>query len=126
MRPEDFKLNSDYLSLSTATNYSSAVTFGTVTVGAGATYSQSVDFTVPQATKVICDYYLSLDGINWFKTNEYVDNSGFTFAIVSFQRTSRNVLHVSLFVGNPMNSSQTWGGVTLYFKESTINAPDMN
>ena len=126
MRPEAFKLNTDYLSLSTATNYSNAVMFGAVTVAAGSTYNTTVDFTVPQATRVICDYYLSLDGINWFKTNEYVDNSGSTFAVVSFQRTSKSNLHVSLSVGNPMNSSQTWGGVTLYFKESTITAPDMN
>ena len=126
MRPEDFKLNSDYLSLSTVSNYSNVVTFGGATVAAGSTYNQSIDFTVPQATNVICDYYLSLDGNNWFKPLQYSYSSGNVFVVVTFRRVSKSVLRAYLTVGNPMNSAQSFPGITLYFKESTIMAPDMN
>ena len=126
MRPEDFRLNSDYVSLATATEYSGVVSFSPASVAGGTTYNQVIDIDVPNATKVICEYTISLDSANWFKTNEFVDFNSNTMVIISLQRVGNKTLRASLTAGNISASTETIPAYTIYIKEATIMAPDMN
>lgn len=128
MKPEDFKLNTDYLSLATATTFTTGVTFAGGTIpGNNSEQHQTIDIQVPEATNVVTNYMLSLDGNTWFPGNEYrFSYSSNVGGCVVFQRESSKLLRAYLFIGNGGPSAESFPAKTFYIKEATIYAPDMN
>ena len=71
MKPEDFILNTDYLSLSTAANTTRQVTFAGGTVASLNFSNQTLDLTVPKVNQASFQYMISEDNTNWYPTSIY-------------------------------------------------------
>lgn len=127
MRPDDFKLNTDYLSLATATNFNTAVTFDSGTIGANSNKTLTYDFQAPFAEQVVTNYMISTDGNTWSPSNIYSFNYNSSVAAkLVLQRENNKIVRAYLFIGNGSNSTQSYGSKTFFIKEATLYAPDMN
>ena len=127
MKPEDFILNTDYLSLSIASHSSNTVTFGSGTVGSFNFASQTIDVTVPKANQASFQYMISPDNSTWYPTNHYEFN--FDSNIIGrllLSRINSNTLRVYLFAGNKSGSSASYPSKQFWIKEAAIIAPDMD
>lgn len=128
MRPEDFKLNTNYLSIATATSFSTTITFAGGSIpGNNSEQHQTIDIQVPEATNVVTEYMISLDGETWFPGDEYrFDYSSNVGGCVVLQRVTSKLLRAYLFIGNGGPNTESYPAKTFFVKETTLYAPDMN
>jgi len=130
MKPNDFILNSDYLSLSTATTFEQTITFSGGSIPAGYTPTpyviQTINITAPKVDQAEFQYTISPDGQKWYPagTFEFEYNSTITGQISVFRTGSTTVqaylvAYEDNFDGGSFPAKQFW------IKEAAIIAPDM-
>lgn len=127
MKPEDFKLNSDYLCLATDTHFETTASFGGGTIpGNNSEQQQTLELPAPFADKAISKFMISLDGNEWFPGGDYsFDFSSNVGARFMVQRIGTQTIRAYLFIGNGGSSAESYPAKTFHIKEYTISAPDM-
>jgi hypothetical protein len=124
MRPEDFKLNTDYISLATASNFSTTIYFpGTTT---SSVYNYSTDLTAPNVNQAYCEYVFTMDGVNWILDNNYGFYKDNFLCVISFERPTSKIIRAKLSAVPIASGAQTLSPITVQLKEAAIYAPDMN
>ena len=126
MKPSDFILNSDYLSLSTYTTTTKQITFAGGTLTGLNNTKQTIDITVPKVEQAEFQYMISPDGNNWFPTNQFdMSANPPIIATLIISRIGPDTLQASLLTANTSTSTATYPAKTFWVKESAIIAPDM-
>ena len=125
MRPEDFKLNSDYISTATESNFTTAVIFPGG-VSTGTVINNSLILDAPFTIKSYCVYMLSLDGVNWINKNDYGFYSGNFLCVLTFERIGNKSIKATLSACPTVSGTQTLPPMTVYIKETAIYTPDMD
>ena len=126
MRPEDFKLNTDYMSLATASNFSTTINIPGTTTTDYNVYTYSVDLSAPTVNKAYCEYAFCIDGTNWILDNDYGFYRGDYLCVLSIERTSSTSIRVRFSAVGLGSGSHTLSGFAVKIKEAAIVAPDMN
>lgn len=126
MKPEDFILNSDYVSLSTATTTTKQANFGGGNIAGLDHASQTVNLAMPRIDQAEFQYMISTDGTKWLPVSTYTfDYNSSVMAAVIVSRIDATTVQVSLLAANHTESSSSYPAKTFWIKEASIIAPDM-
>lgn len=127
MRPEDFKLNSDYLAIATASRFSSVVTFpGGSIPGSNSIQEHTIDFNAPALDGTISKIQISLDDATWYPGYFYeYDIATNVRARFTVMRINSKIIRAYLIIVNGGDSTVSYPAKTFFFKESSLFAPDM-
>lgn len=126
MKPEDFILNSDYISLSTKDRVTRQIQFAGGTLSSLDHSKQTIDIVVPKVEQAEFQYMISTDGAKWHPTSSYSFNyNANLMAQIIVARVSETNIQVYLLVANTGENSETFPAKTFYIKETAVIAPDM-
>ena len=126
MKPDDFILNSDYISLSTKGRVTRQIQFAGGTLSGLNHSRQTIDIAAPKISQAEFQYMISTDGAKWYPTNSYSFNySASLMAQVIVSRISETNAQVYLLVANTSENTESFPTKTFYIKETAIIAPDM-
>ena len=127
MKPSDFILNSDYLSIAqtSSNSYSLTVSGGSIT-GQGGSVERNFNFSAPAQTGAIDRVLISKDGGRYYVgmyrgINPTTDVYGF----ISVYRTSANNIRAQVVLENYSASTTTYPTMTFSIKVSTFQPPNV-
>jgi len=126
MKPSDFKLNTDYLSVATKANTVNIFQFPSMLVFGRSSTTGTIDLDVPDGTNGVPYYMVSLDNSTFTASSYYTFTpTANVTAKLAIYRIGPNLLRASITLRNSSNSLKTISGITVYVREALLTAPDM-
>ena len=126
MKPSDFILNSDYLSIAQVDSRTLEFTIPSGSVAVNSYTIQNLDFTVPVINGAINRILISKDGSNYcvgsllnFWPSEYVRGD------IYISRQSSNTIRVTVSYQNYGQSTQTYPSATFSIKITSFTSPNV-
>ena len=126
MKPENFILNSDYLSLSTESIITQSITFVGGTLPALGHQKQTVNIAAPKVEQAEFQYMISSDNSKWGPSRRYdFDYNSSVMASLVVSRIDASTIQATLLVANKTQSEASYPQKQFWVKEAAVIAPDM-
>ena len=127
MKPSDFILNSDYLSIAQtgSSSYSVTVNSGSI-AGQGGHFERDFDFTAPALAGAIDRVLISKDGGRYYVgMYRSINPSGDIYGFISVYRTSASNIRVQVVLENYSPYTATYPTMAFSIKISTFQPPNV-
>ena len=132
MKPSDFKLNSDYLSIAQVNSKTYNVVVGAGTLAVDGYSSQNFDFTTPAQIGAVDRILINKDGGSFrvcssmtFYPSWTSDKSNRVRGDIFVFRTSKTNLRVKVVLDNYGEGVSTYPNMTFQIKVSSFNSPNV-
>lgn len=130
MKPSDFILNSDYLSIAQTQRKTYDVYFGGGSLLVNGDTYQTVDFNTPPQQGAIDRILIQKDGGNWFFGSYMTltpswDGTNQVVGFIGVSRPNKNTLRVEFYLQNYGSGTSTYPSMTFKIKVSTFRPPNV-
>lgn len=127
MKPNDFKMNTDYASIANVSNKTYRVTFASHSVPTLNHTIDTYDLAVDPAPGALSQYIVSIDGNNYYLGNsfDFLFNNKALEVELRFCRVSAKTLRVTLVSHNITETAQNLPTLDITIKESLFIPPDL-
>lgn len=126
MSPEDFILNTDYLSIATKSRFTTIVELDQVQINADESVTTVIDVIVPNGSKALSRFSMSLDNYSYKigSTCVFYPNANLGLTITAYH-AAPTVLRIVLMRQDLSGVGQTAPRQNVWIKETLITAPDV-
>lgn len=126
MKPSNFILNTDYLSIAQISSGNHTVTVPAGTLAAGASTEQNSNFSVTAQAGAVDRVLISKDGGRYYVGSyRQINPAGTIYGFVNVFRTSTNNIRVQVVLENQSGSSATYPAMVFGIKMSSFAPPNV-